>query len=61
MTLDEARQALESDHPRVVYTAISGAELHGDIKYVTGPYVWVRYDRTHGPKATAAHLLELEA
>lgn len=58
MTSAEAAAAIGR---RVVYTAQSGAELHGEIRYVTGPYVWVRYARTLIAKATHPELLELEA
>lgn len=58
MTAAEAAAAIGQ---RVVYTAQSGAELHGEIRYAAGKYVFVRFDRTFNPKATAPELLELEA
>lgn len=61
MTAAEAREALESGRPEVVRRPHFGAQRRGDIKYVTGPYVWVVYARTLIATATAPELLELEA
>lgn len=54
-------QAADAIGQRVVYRSHSGTELHGEIRYAAGRYVFVRYDRDTSAKATAPELLELEA